>query len=59
MKKGTGVPIKTGGSKPGPTGDHGDVGKAGNQNEPKVQVVGVCPKDANKFDENFRHRIKE
>lgn len=52
-----GVEIKTSGSgaKPVPTGDHGGVGKAGNQNMPQVEHVDLCPADANKFDQ-FGHK---
>lgn len=41
--------------KPGPIGDHGGIGKAGNQNTPLVEHVELCPSDANKFDQ-FGHK---
>lgn len=55
-----GVAIKTSGSgaKEVPTGDHGGVGKPGNQNTPGVEHVDLKPSDAGKFDKNFGHLRK-
>lgn len=55
-----GVAIKTGGSgaKPVPTGDHGGVGRPGNQNTPGVEHVDLKPSEAGKFDKNFGHKVK-
>jgi hypothetical protein len=55
-KKHGGSPIKTSGEKNTPTGDHGGVGK---HKQEGATRVGTCPADAKKFDENFRHRVKD
>lgn len=51
--------LKTGGSGPEacPTGDHGGVGKPGNQNTPGIEHVELAPSDAKQFDQ-FGHKVK-